>query len=255
MWLAARPPRSNTPSPEPAPSGRSGRSVGTARRCAQGLHLRRAGTSSPQASPFAGPHSGRGRRAIGSVTSAVDRQPRRRGAGASSPRPISPGRPHGSPRRSARHRAPAPDSPVRGRFLGQRGRSDVRLRRRDARHGHRGDRGSLLGTGAGDARGSRDHLRCGRLHHATVCRRWRGTPLNAAMRRPPDRIGRKGDAADRCSSTEGGPLGPPACHRAMGHVHHRRGPNPAIRPARVSTPSCPMSVAVAQWRRSCSGGS
>jgi hypothetical protein len=27
------------------------------------------------------------------------------------------------------------------------------------------------------------------------------------MRRPPDRIGRKGDVADRCSSTEGGPLG------------------------------------------------
>ena len=27
------------------------------------------------------------------------------------------------------------------------------------------------------------------------------------MRRPPDRIGLKGDVADRCSSTEGGPLG------------------------------------------------
>jgi hypothetical protein len=27
------------------------------------------------------------------------------------------------------------------------------------------------------------------------------------MRRPPDRIGRKGDVAHRCSSTEGGPLG------------------------------------------------
>jgi ferredoxin len=40
---------------------------------------------------------------------------------------------------------------------------------------------------------------------------------------------------------------------ASGHVHHRRGPDPPIRPARVST-SCPMSVAIAQWR-SCSGGS
>jgi hypothetical protein len=41
---------------------------------------------------------------------------------------------------------------------------------------------------------------------------------------------------------------------ALGHVHHRRGPDPPIRPREGAT-SCPMSVAIAQWRRSCSGGS
>jgi hypothetical protein len=61
---------------------------------------------------------GRGRRAAASATSPVDRQPRRRGAGVSSPRPTSPR----STRRFAvsLSAAPAlaPDSPVRGRFPG-----------------------------------------------------------------------------------------------------------------------------------------
>ena len=55
----------------------------------------------------------RGRRATAPVTSPVDRQPRRRGADVSSPRPT---------RRFAASLsvapAPAPDSPVRGRFPG-----------------------------------------------------------------------------------------------------------------------------------------
>jgi hypothetical protein len=56
---------------------------------------------------------GRGRRATASVTSPVDRQPRRRGAGVSSPRPT-----RGLAASLSAAPAPAPDSPVRGRFPG-----------------------------------------------------------------------------------------------------------------------------------------
>jgi hypothetical protein len=56
---------------------------------------------------------GRGRRATASVTSLVDRQPRRRGAGVSSPRPS-----RGFAASLSAAPAPVPESPVRGRFAG-----------------------------------------------------------------------------------------------------------------------------------------
>jgi hypothetical protein len=56
---------------------------------------------------------GRGRRATGAVTSQLDRQPRRRGAGAASPRPT-----RGFAASVSAAPAPAPDSPARGRFPG-----------------------------------------------------------------------------------------------------------------------------------------
>jgi hypothetical protein len=61
---------------------------------------------------------GRGRRATGSVTAPVDRQPRRRGAGASFPRPTSPRPTRRFAASLSAAPTPAPDSPVRGRFAG-----------------------------------------------------------------------------------------------------------------------------------------
>jgi hypothetical protein len=69
-----------------------------------------------QPKPFRSPGlaPGRGRQATASVTSPVDRQPRRRGAGVSSPRPT---RRVAAPASAAPVSA-APESPVRGRFAG-----------------------------------------------------------------------------------------------------------------------------------------